>query len=240
MTGFPGPVVTGRPRGFVLDTICMLRDIHKERAEGKPKLPHSALTLNTEHPMSQAGNVLITPLLFEEEHLVRTIDMNDGETWFVGLDICRVLGIRDHKQALERLDEDERGWCTIPPQIGDEQARSMVVVSEPGVYRLVFTSRKPVAERFKRWLAHDIIPSIRKTGSYGPQQDVLPSAPERRIFPDWPLEELRAKRSTVDMYRMNWGLAAAQWIAPQLGYPVPPPELINGQGQFVLALVPLS
>ncbi len=93
----------------------------------------------------------IVPLLFEDEHLVRTVDM-DGEVWLVGVDVCRILGIKDHKQALQRLDPDEIKRCTVPPQVGivppqvgnDDQSRDVNIISEAGAYRLVFTSRKPV------------------------------------------------------------------------------------------------
>jgi prophage antirepressor-like protein len=181
------------------------------------------------------GDAAINPLLFEGEHLIRQVE-KDGEVWFVGLDICRVLGIKDHHQALERLDEDERGGYTIPTPMGDQ---SMIVVSEPGVYRLVFTSRKPVAERFKRWLAHEVIPSIRKTGSYGgPPPQGAPESQDERPFPHWPMEEMRTKRGCVDMFRLLYGVMAAQWVAPQLGFPTPPLELVDRGRQYSLVLVP--
>ncbi len=177
----------------------------------------------------------INPLLFESEHLVRQVHKDD-ELWFVGLDICRVLGIKDHHQALDRLDEDERGACSVPTPSGEQ---SMIIVSEAGVYRLVFTSRKPVAERFKRWLAHEVIPSIRKTGFYSfKPAELMPDVPEKRAFPEWPMEEIRTKRGAVDMYRMLYGPMAAQWISPQLGFPVPPLELVEHGRQFSMVLVP--
>lgn len=116
-------------------------------------------------------------------------------------------------------------------------AQDMVVVSEPGVYRLVFSSRRPEAERFKRWLAHEVIPSIRKTGSFSTigdtQEAIVAAAPlEHRPFPDWPLEEARWKSSTIRDYRTTYGIGAAQWIMPRLGYPVPPPELIENGRQL--------
>ena len=177
----------------------------------------------------------INPLLFEGEHLVRHIE-KDGEVWFVGVDVCRVLGIRDHHQALERLDEDERGRCSIPTPRGDQE---MIVVSEPGIYRLVFTSRKPVAERFKRWLAHEVIPAIRKTGGYGHPADSgeLPAS-EERPFPQWSMDEMRTKKGTVDMYRLLYGTMAAQWLSPQLGFPVPPVEMVERGRQYRMVMVP--
>lgn len=179
------------------------------------------------------GQSNIHPLLFEGEHLVRSVERDD-EVWFVGLDVCRVLGIRDHHQALERLDGDERGGYTVPTPSGDQH---MIVISEAGVYRLVFTSRKPVAERFKRWLAHEVIPSIRKTGAYSHPESVAPDA-EIRPFPEWPLEEMRTKKGLVDMYRLLYGCMAAQWVSPQLGFPVPPVELVEHGRQYNLTLVP--
>ncbi|MCE7026434.1 Bro-N domain-containing protein [Jiella avicenniae] len=97
-----------------------------------------------------------------EEHLVRVVE-RDGEPWFAGKDVCRCLEIEKHHQALDSLDGDERGTCTVGTPSGHQ---TMVVISEPGVYRLVFRSRKPAAERFKRWLAHEVIPAIRRTGRY--------------------------------------------------------------------------
>lgn len=176
----------------------------------------------------------ITPLLFEGEHLVRQIIIGD-EPWFVASDVCRVLGVKNVPDAVDRLDEDEKGIVTIDTLGG---AQAMNAVSEPGVYRLVFTSRKPVAERFKRWLAHEVIPQIRKTGSYGAQKSEVVANPERRQFPDWSMEEMRTKRGIVDMYRLNYGPLPAQWILPQLGFPVPPVELVENGRQMKMVLVP--
>jgi len=177
----------------------------------------------------------INPLLFEGEHLVRQIDKGD-ELWFVGIDICHVLGLSNPHSSLALLDEDERDLHTMEGEGGERQ---MIIVSEAGVYRLVFRSRKPVAERFKRWLAHEVIPAIRKTGTYSHDGDVIPPTPlEQRPFPDWPMEELRTKRGVVDMYRMLYGCMAAQWISPQMGFPSPPLELVEHGRQYTMTLVP--
>lgn len=99
-----------------------------------------------------------------EDATVRTM-LIDGEAYFVGRDVCRCLGISNESQALERLEADERrdGVCITDP-IGRQQ--QAVMISEPGIYRLVFTSRTEAAERFKRWLAHEVLPALRKTGQY--------------------------------------------------------------------------
>ena len=96
-----------------------------------------------------------------------------------------------------------------------------------------------MAERFKRWLAHEVIPAIRKTGGYGhPADSSELSASEERPFPQWSMEELRTKRGTVDMYRLLYGTMAAQWLSPQLGFPVPPVELVENGRQYRMVLVP--
>jgi prophage antirepressor-like protein len=175
----------------------------------------------------------LTPLLFEGEHLIRALLRND-EPWFVGRDVCRVLHIRNESQALARLDDDERcDGVSITDPIG--RAQDMILISEPGVYRLVFTSRRPEAERLKRWLAHDVLPSLRRTGSYSMHQGQEEAA-EKRPFPDWPMEELRTKKGVVDMYRLLYGSMAAQWVSPQLGFPSPPVELIEHGRQYTMTM----
>lgn len=108
----------------------------------------------------QASNIV--PFMFEAS-AVRVIMSSSGAPWFVGVDVCNALGLANSRDALARLDADEKGVANADTPGGTQQ---VVMVSEPGVYRLVFTSRVESAERFKRWLAHDVIPAIRKTGAY--------------------------------------------------------------------------
>lgn len=166
----------------------------------------------------------MNPLLFEEQHLVRVVELNGGPA-FSAPDICRILGLSNVPQVVSRLDEDEKGIISIDTPGG---LQPMNVVTEPGVYRLLFTSRKPIAERMKRWLAHDVIPAIRRDGFYGTRQhEPAPTPAEQRPFPDWPMEELRTKKGVVDMYRLLYGVMAAQWVSPQMGFPPPPVELVE-------------
>ena len=93
---------------------------------------------------------------------VRTVELN-GEPWFVSADVCRALEIRNSRAALTRLDDDEKG-VALTDTLGGKQ--EMTIVNEPGLYGLVLGSRKPEAKAFKRWIKHDVLPSIRKTGGY--------------------------------------------------------------------------
>lgn len=103
----------------------------------------------------------LTPYNFHSQE-VRAF-LKDGEPWFVAKDLCDVLGLTDVSKTLERLDDDEKGTSSIRTLGGNQD---MATVSEPGMYQLVLGSRKPIAKEFKRWLCHEVIPSVRKTGSY--------------------------------------------------------------------------
>ncbi len=87
-----------------------------------------------------------------------------GEPWFVAADVCRALDIINNRDAMSRLDEDEKGVASTDTPGGMQE---MTVVNEPGLYALVLGSRKPEAKAFKRWITHEVIPSIRKHGFYG-------------------------------------------------------------------------
>lgn len=93
---------------------------------------------------------------------IRVLKRN-GEAWFVAVDVCKALDINNARQAVTRLDDDEK--CTVISNDG----RQMNIVSESGLYSLVLSSRKKEAKTFKRWVTHDILPEIRKTGGYNSQ-----------------------------------------------------------------------
>lgn len=95
----------------------------------------------------------------EEFGEIRTVSIND-EPWFVASDICRALDIQNVTQAVQKLDDDERSMFNIGRQ-GNANC-----VNEYGLYSLVLASRKPEAKKFKRWITHEVIPSIRKHGGY--------------------------------------------------------------------------
>lgn len=99
-----------------------------------------------------------------EDHLVRTIMDDGGEPWFVAKDVCRVLGIEWKGSAtMGPLDDDEKDMVTLSTSGGDQE---LLVVSESGLYALVFRSRKPQAREFSRWVRKEVLPSLRRTGRY--------------------------------------------------------------------------
>ena len=106
---------------------------------------------------------------------LRTTD-RDGEPWFVAADICRVLELRNVTQAIERLDEDEHLMLNIGRQ------GNTYLVNEPGLYSLILASRKPQAKPFKRWITHDILPTLRQQGVYALCGE--PTEPQRLFTSD--------------------------------------------------------
>jgi prophage antirepressor-like protein len=82
-------------------------------------------------------------------------------------DVCQILGIENHKDLCKRLDDDEVGRFELPHPQNQEKTLEMLCANESGVYSVILRSDKPEAKQFKRWLTHEVIPKIRKTGSYG-------------------------------------------------------------------------
>jgi prophage antirepressor-like protein len=138
----------------------------------------------------------------EEQREFRTLEI-DGEPWFVFADVCRALGFRLKKGTFshhaDRLDPEDRRTAIVPrsaskpptSEMGGGTARAsakpstseveggitMIVVNESGLYSLLLRSDKPQAKRFKRWITSVILPSVRKTGSFGPGA--------RPVMADW-------------------------------------------------------
>lgn len=102
----------------------------------------------------------------------------DGEPWFVAVDVCRALELNNVTRAIDRLDEDEKMTLTSSEGHSGQRggAQSMNIVNEPGLYTLVLGSRKPEAKAFKRWITHEVLPSIRKTGAYATDSRLMEAA----------------------------------------------------------------
>ncbi len=108
-------------------------------------------------------NVEIQTFNFNASTL-RTLTDKTGEPWFVAKDVCDILGHSNASMALDRLDDDERAKFNLGRQ-GEAN-----IINEAGLYTLVLGSRKPEAHTFKRWVTHEVLPTIRKHGAYMTQQ----------------------------------------------------------------------
>lgn len=119
----------------------------------------------------------------------------DGELMFVAKDVCDCLEITKHRDAISRLDSDERGSVKLDTPGGKQD---IAAINEYGLYNLVLSSRKPEAKEFKRWITHDVIPAIRKTGSYS------------MAIPQTLPEALRAYANEVESHNATKAIVAQQ------------------------------
>lgn len=141
------------------------------------------------------------------DNLVRVIEDENGNPWFVAKDVCKILEIEKYRDAVNRLDEDERGSEIVDTPGGPQ---TMTTLSESGLYALVFRSRKPEAKIFSKWVRSEVLPAIRRTGQYtssscvkhiGRLSDELPaSALELK-----PAMRQRLWRDALDTARLDGG-----------------------------------
>lgn len=114
-----------------------------------------------------------------ESSEVRTVQVN-GEPWFVGKDVATVLGYSNTRDAIARhVDEEDKAGVGIHD---GSQMREVVVVNESGLYSLVLSSKLPNAKKFKRWVTSEVLPSIRKHGSYSVQSQFADLSPQLQVL----------------------------------------------------------
>ena len=101
---------------------------------------------------------------------LRTLTDKAGEPWFVAKDVCDILELGNTTNALRALDEDEKTNFTNC-NVAQNGGRAPLIISEPGLYKLIMRSRKPEAKEFQRWVTHEVLPQIRKTGGYIPTSE---------------------------------------------------------------------
>lgn len=102
----------------------------------------------------------IIPFEYESKS-VRVVTDNDGAPWWIASDVCAVLDLSNPTEAIRGLDDDEKSTLRI-----SEGGPERNIINEPGLYSLIIRSNKPQARKFKRWITHDVLPSIRKNGNY--------------------------------------------------------------------------
>ena len=113
-----------------------------------------------------------------ESSEIRTVQIN-GEPWFVLSDVCKVLELSSPHKVAERLDGDEKGRNQIPTLGGVQE---MAVVNESGLYTVILRSDKPQAKPFRKWVTSEVLPSIRKHGSYSVQSQFADLSPQLQVL----------------------------------------------------------
>ncbi|PIL20549.1 hypothetical protein P775_08445 [Puniceibacterium antarcticum] len=180
-------------------------------------------------------NAAIIPFDFEEQ-AVRVI-MRGEDPWFVAADVCRVLEIGNSRDAVSRLDDDERDTVnlnTVGSTDGIRGNPNATVINESGLYALVLTSRKDAAKRFRKWITSEVLPAIRQHGRY----DLVPAAePEQGQIAGLPIREAELWLQMVREARLTRGTRAALSIwgrspLPQIGDTA---AVDPGEGQAALS-----
>lgn len=108
---------------------------------------------------------------------IRTLTDQEGTPWFVAADIASILEYRDSSRLTRLLAEDEKGAHNLRTLGGTQ---SMTIINEPGLYRAVFASRSAKAEEFRRWVFHDVLPNLRKTGHHALEGSALDAQMQQR------------------------------------------------------------
>jgi prophage antirepressor-like protein len=103
------------------------------------------------------------PSFFTFKNINIRTTVRDGKPWFAAIDVCAALEISNSRQAIKKLDDDEKGVISSDT-LGGEQ--HIAAVNESGLYELIFRSRKPEAKAFKRWVKQAVLPAIRADGLY--------------------------------------------------------------------------
>lgn len=142
-----------------------------------------------------------------EGHVIRALLM-DGDPWFIAGDIARALGYRDAHNMGRRLDAEEKGTHPLSTPGG---VQMVGVISEPGLYAAVLGSQVDGARKFKRWVTAEVLPAIRKTGSYSryPAQPETTALPSKRELAQWVIEaEDRAEAAEARVAELEPSAAA--------------------------------
>lgn len=161
-TGHPKPRIDHLRAGFSPDSVCLVR-----RKSPSP------------HPVPKTVSDRKSRFLFFILAWGRRSKTLEGEPWFVAADVCRALGLGNSSMAVSKLDDDEKMTLSLTDSHSNQRggAQMATIINEPGLYALVLSSRKPEAKAFKRWITHEVIPSIRKTGGYiAGQETIIPTS----------------------------------------------------------------
>lgn len=132
-------------------------------AYAKEETAPAEVETNEETVQDKQGGNEVEVFTHKDFGEIRTIQI-DGEPWFVANDVMRVLEVSNSKDAIRTLDDDEKSGVDIIDPHGRKQKTNCI--SEAGLYSIILRSRKPEAKAFKRWVTHEVIPSIRKHGAY--------------------------------------------------------------------------
>lgn len=142
---------------------------------------------------------------------VRTTE-RDGEIWFIAVDVCGILELENVSKAVSALDDDEKMTITNSEGHSGQRggAQSYNIINEAGLYKLILRSNKPEAKEFTRWVTHDVLPTIRKTGSYNAKIAFDPMQGARAVFEAAGIKDNQLALAMDKVYRSYTGRSALQ------------------------------
>jgi len=140
------------------------------------------------------------PQIFDFQNSQVRVIIQDGEPWFVATDVANILDLANLSESIKRLDDDEVNSTEVIDSLGRKQITT--IINEPGLYSFVLGSRKSEAKLFKRWITHEVIPAIRKNGSYQlkpiSQAEMLLQAAQLMVEQERKLLALETKQTAQD------------------------------------------
>lgn len=164
---------------------------------------------------------------------IRTVVLG-GDPHFIGKDVAEPLGYANPTDAMNRHC---KGVVKRYPLLTAGGMQELRVLSEPDVLRLIVGSKLPAAERFERWVFEEVLPTLRRTGTYTmPANEPAPGTISPKPFDEWSLEERRVHLSEVNACRHVMNQASAAWLWGRLGFPIPPRHLLPAWWQADLDL----
>ena len=146
----------------------------------------------------------LTPFHYGDER-VRAYEDEEGTAWFIATDVARILGHRDAANALKGVDEDEKGTTIVSTLKGKQ---TLSTVSEAGLVTVLMRARVEAAKPFRRWITHEVLPSIRRTGSYS-----LPGAAPAPTTED---RALTRARQLVEIHMLAQGAVSPDHLEAKL------------------------
>lgn len=152
--------------------------------------------------------------MFDTVH-VRVLRAEDDEPLFVAADVARALGYRDAANMVRRLDGDDRGTRSVSTPGGDQD---MTVITEAGLYTAILASQVDGARRFKRWVTHEVLPEIRRTGRYSQLPAQPATLPSKKELAQWVVEaETRAELAEAKVAELEPPASAWNELADATG-----------------------
>lgn len=136
-----------------------------------------------------------------QSHPFRFINSN-GEPWFLAADVCKTLGFKSYDSAMRKLSDDEKRKAPRKLYGVEVQGADVWVINESGLYNLIFRSNKPDAKTFRRWVTNEVLPALRRTGTYTTpsKTTVPPPKPMGEQLELWPSPQMRVSPQLAAMY----------------------------------------